>query len=107
VVNISDQFSTNNNCGFNLANFKLKFIRDFFAEVVTDYERSFIGAFATSLIEQYLNESPFELYFTVAKFENNLGFTLIQTGEDDMNDPNPMLLMESKARMLISKQNLP
>lgn len=51
VLNVSDQFQTNNNCGFNLANFKLKFIRDFFAEVVTDYERSFIGAFATSLIE--------------------------------------------------------
>jgi hypothetical protein len=90
VLNIADQFHTNNNCGFNLANFKLKFIRDFFAEVVTDYERSFVGAFATSLIEQYLQDSPYELYFTVAKFENNLGFTLIQTNEmdDEENEEN-------------------
>jgi len=58
--------------------------------VVTDYERSFVGAFATSLIEQYLQDSPYELYFTVAKFENNLGFTLIQTNEmdEDENEEN-------------------
>ena len=56
---------------------------------MTDYERSFVGAFATSLIEQYLGESPYELYFTVAKFENNLGFTLIQTNEmEDENELN-------------------
>ena len=27
VLNVSDQFATNNNCGFNLANFKLKFLK--------------------------------------------------------------------------------
>ena len=46
IVNVADQFSTNNNCGFNLANFKPKFMEDFYDEVVMDYERSFIGAFS-------------------------------------------------------------
>ena len=46
VLNVSDQFATNNNCGFNLANFKPKFIKEYFNEVVSDYERSFIGSFA-------------------------------------------------------------
>lgn len=49
IVNLADPFATNNNCGFNLANFKPKFIREFFSEVVSDYERSFIGAFCTAL----------------------------------------------------------
>jgi hypothetical protein len=26
ILNLADQFSTNNNCGFNLANFKRRFI---------------------------------------------------------------------------------
>ena len=46
VLNVADQFATNNNCGFNLANFKTKFLKNYFNEVVSDYERSFIGSFA-------------------------------------------------------------
>ena len=50
ILNVSDQFATNNNCGFNLANFKMKFLKNYFNEVVQDYERSFIGSFAHSLL---------------------------------------------------------
>ena len=50
VINTADQFATNNNCGFNLANFKMKFLKNYFNEVVQDYERSFIGSFANSLL---------------------------------------------------------
>ena len=50
VMNVADS-NLSNNCGFNLANFKPRFIRDFFEDVVQDYERSFIGAFSTALIE--------------------------------------------------------
>ena len=46
ILNVADQFATNNNCGFNLANFKLKFLKNYFREVVSDYERSFVGSFA-------------------------------------------------------------
>ena len=82
VLNIADQFATNNNCGFNLANFKPKFIKDYFNEVVSDYERSFIGAFATSVIEDFLPDSGCELYFTVAKFEGNMGYSLTQNYDE-------------------------
>lgn len=54
VLNVSDQFATNNNCGFNLANFKLKFLKNYFHDVVQDYERSFIGSFSHALLQTYL-----------------------------------------------------
>ena len=57
VVNLIDQYSVNNNCGFNLANFKPRFIREFFSDVVSDYNRSFIGAFCTALFEHELAQN--------------------------------------------------
>ena len=83
VLNVADQFATNNNCGFNLANFKPSFMNDFFSEVVADYERSFIGAFSSTLIDQFCGpESGYEVYFTVSKFEGNMGYSLTQNYED-------------------------
>jgi hypothetical protein len=54
VLNLADQHSANNNFGFNLANFKSRFIKNYYDEVVQDYERSFIGSFSQALIENYL-----------------------------------------------------
>ena len=51
VLNVADQFATNNNCGFNLANFKHKFLENYYEDVVVDYERSFIGSFATAVFD--------------------------------------------------------
>ena len=48
---MADQFDTKNNCGFNLANFTPRLIRDYFSEVIYDYERSFIGAFSSIIFE--------------------------------------------------------
>ncbi len=77
MLNLTDQFSVSNNCGFNLANFKPKFIRDFFGEVVADYNRSFIGAFSKALFDQMLPQNPhLELYFAIARFEDNMGYSL-------------------------------
>ena len=78
ILNISSQFGTNNNCGFNLANFKPSLIQDYFSAVVEDYQRSFIGAFTTELFENLLDRSQFDLYITLAKFHNNMGFSLTQ-----------------------------
>ena len=33
IVNLVDQFETENNCGFNLINFKPELIKDYFTEV--------------------------------------------------------------------------
>ena len=84
VLNVADQFATNNNCGFNLANFKTKFLKNYFNEVVSDYERSFIGSFAHQLLQNYLPNSndQFELFFTIAKFEGNMGYSLTQNTDE-------------------------
>ena len=78
MINLVDSFSTNNNCGFNLTNFKPKFIRDYFDEVVQDYERSFVGAFSSSLFSllEEKNNGQYEVYFTIAKFINHVGYSL-------------------------------
>jgi hypothetical protein len=49
--------------------------------VINDYEKSVIGTFTKSLLEK-INEDPnlkdkVELYFTITKFENDIGFSLI------------------------------
>ena len=78
VLNVADQFATNNNAGFNLANFRPKFLKNYYNEVVQDYERSFIGSFAKALFDTELSQchSTFELFFTMAKFEGNMGYSL-------------------------------
>ena len=83
-----DQFGSDNNCGFNLTNFKPHLIKDFFPDVVKDYERSFIGAFATSLLSQVDFENH-DLYFTLCKFINNHGFSLTQNSVDEYPQPLP------------------
>ena len=63
-----------------MTNFKVKFINQFFSDVITDYEKSIIGTFTKTILEK-LNEDPklsnVELYFTITKFENDIGFSLI------------------------------
>jgi len=58
--------------------------------VVQDYERSFIGSFANSLLRTYLpnTNDQFELFFTIAKFEGNMGYSLTQNYEDVKMDVN-------------------
>ena len=60
-----------------MSNFKPNFIREYFEDVVKDYERSFIGACASAIFEK-IDLEQFDLYFAVAKFQNTLGFTLTQ-----------------------------
>ena len=80
IRHIASCDSAANARGFNLTNFKVKFINQFFSDVITDYERSIIGTFTKSILEK-LNEDPklanVELYFTITKFENDIGFSLI------------------------------
>jgi hypothetical protein len=87
VLNCSDQFATNNNCGFNLANFKPRFVRDYFADVVADYERSFIGSFCTALFSMFSERAAdVELYLTITKFNANMGYNLTQNSGESSQD---------------------
>jgi hypothetical protein len=81
VMNMADAFNSNNNAGFNLTNFKVKFINEFFQEVVSDYEKSLIGTFSKALLDTISNDpelkESLDVYFTITKFENDYGFSLI------------------------------
>ena len=81
MLNLADQFNSNNNAGFNLTNFKVKFINQFFQDVINDYEKSVIVTFTKSLLDKINDDAALkdrvELYFTITKFENDIGFSLI------------------------------
>ena len=59
----------------------MKFINQFFQDVITDYEKSIIGTFTKSLLDTLNTDSKrreeVELYFTITKFDNDYGFSLI------------------------------
>ena len=61
-----------------MANFKSRFIKNFFEDVVKDYERSFIGSFSSALLDTLGQNSVFELLFTISKFEGNMGYSLTE-----------------------------
>ena len=61
--------------------------------MVQDYERSFIGSFIKAIYSTYLPSSgeQYELFFTIAKFEGNMGYSLTQNYDEvqvevDLND---------------------
>ena len=69
-MNLADQYNSNNNAGFNLTNFKVKFINQFFQDVINDYEKSVIGTFTKNLLDQVNNDEilkPFRKYFKKPK----------------------------------------
>jgi hypothetical protein len=89
VLNLADQYNCNNNAGFNLTNFKVKFINEFFQDVINDYEKSVIGTFTKTLLERIIDDpnmkDKVELYFTITKFENDIGFSLIHQEDENVN----------------------
>lgn len=69
--------------------------------MINDYEKSIIGTFTKSLLDR-INDDPnlkdkVELYFTITKFENDIGFSLIHQEDEEANQeiynnlgvPNP------------------
>lgn len=38
VINVVDQMNTNNIGGFNISNFKMRYLNEFIADVISDYE---------------------------------------------------------------------
>jgi len=49
--------------------------------VINDYEKSVIGTFTKELLDRLNNDEnckdKYLLYFTITKFENDIGFSLI------------------------------
>lgn len=86
VLNFGDSYNSNNNAGFNLNNFKVKFINQYFQEVINDYEKSIIGTFSKALLNKINGDEElkgqYELYFTITKFDNDYGFSLIHQEQE-------------------------
>lgn len=53
IVNIVDPNYTNNIGGFNISNFRMRYLADFVADVIADYEQSILGA----VIKEIMNTS--------------------------------------------------
>lgn len=48
-----------------------------------DYERSYIGSFASALFDALEHTDIFELYFTISKFEGNMGYSLTENLKEE------------------------
>lgn len=51
LVNIVDAHFTNNIGGFNISNFKMRYLTEFIADVIADYEQSLLG----SIVKEMMN----------------------------------------------------
>lgn len=82
-------YNSNNIGGFNITNFKMKFMNDYIADVISDYSQSLIGSFTQSLIYKMQNEDLFktlDLYFSITKVEGEMGYSLVQGEESHQID---------------------
>eukprot|EP00347_Sterkiella_histriomuscorum_P021895 403332391 len=96
ILNIADIQGTSNIGGFNISNFKMRYLNEFIGDIITDYEQSYIGCFTKQLITEMQDQNLFrslELYMSVTLFEGDSGFSLVQGDDqeellDDVNDYN-------------------
>lgn len=85
VVNQADK--ANNIGGFNISNFKMRYLNEYIADVIADYDQSLIGSVVKEIaarlgISQGSNpESTSGLQLSVTKFKGDVGFSLLQ-GDD-------------------------
>ena len=49
VLNLVDQNNTNNIGGFNISNFKMRYLNEFIKDVISDYEQSLLGSVVKNL----------------------------------------------------------
>jgi hypothetical protein len=55
--------------------------------VINDYEKSIIGTFTKGLLEKIKEQGKQELYFTITKFDNDVGFSLIHQESEEGHSP--------------------
>lgn len=83
-MNLVDTLNTNNIGGFNISNFKLRYLHEFITEVISDYEQSLIGQVIKNLQGENSNKDR-ELWMSITKFKGEVGYSLLQGNtQDDM-----------------------
>ena len=53
--------------------------------MINDYEKSIIGTFTKGLLDKIKEADTHELYFTITKFDNDIGFSLIHQDFEQEN----------------------
>jgi len=69
----------------------MRFLNDFIAEILTDYEQSFLGSFSKSLISQMQSLNFFrtlDLFISITKFEGDSGYSLVQGDDEEELEDN-------------------
>jgi hypothetical protein len=64
----------------------MRFLNEFIADIIRDYEQSFVGCFIRVLITQMQGLNFFrnmDLYMSITKFKNDIGFSLVE-GDDQV-----------------------
>ena len=96
VMNMGDVFNTNNIGGFNISNFKLRFLQEFLDDVVSDYESSFIGSFIQAMfVHRETRSQNFDLFMSVTKFDQDFGYSLLKGDYQQIEDSLGDLAIES------------
>jgi hypothetical protein len=90
LVNLVDQANTNNIGGFNITNFKMRYLNEFITDVIADYEQSVIGSFCKNLFtqEQESHHNNYIVEMSITKFKDEVGYSLVQGGSDLLDDEN-------------------
>jgi hypothetical protein len=84
ILNVNDIFNTNNIGGFNLSNFKMRFMNEFLDDVITDYNSSFLGSFVQAMFvlketfKTQGKDSCGDLYMAITKFDSDFGYSLLK-----------------------------
>jgi hypothetical protein len=86
VVNLVDQALTNNIGGFNITNFKMRYLNEFITDVIADYEQSLIGAFCKLLFIKTESDS---LEMSITKFKGDIGYSLLQGRDISEEETGP------------------
>jgi hypothetical protein len=87
VVNLVDQANTNNIGGFNITNFKMRYLNEFITDVIADYEQSVIGSFCKHLFSKE-NDSNMLVEMSITKFKGEVGYSLVQGGAELVDEEN-------------------
>ena len=90
LLNVVDSLNSNNIGGFNISNFKMRYLNEFISDVISDYDQSFLGSvvrdIATKLgISSSTSEAgKYDLYMSITKFKGDVGFSLLQGDSENL-----------------------
>ena len=77
LLNLVDVHNTNNIGGFNISNFKMRYLNEFINEVISDYEQSLLGSVIKNVFSSTEEIEKYEIHMSVTKFKGDIGYSLV------------------------------